>query len=89
MNCEGEYGKCIMQDLRQPHVQTTSEEASDYYATRRRRIHWVNGNNIPGAFQLNTTWYFAPNREIHGWRPRVHDVDTNALLLWFQPRRPL
>lgn len=62
MNCEGEYGHLIMQDLILPATHSAPEVMASY-ARFGRRIHWVDGNNMPGAFQMNTCWWYKPNRE--------------------------
>ena len=60
MNNEGKYGYLFMQDLKLP----PSREASQAgYKTFGERVHWVDGNNIPGAFQMNTCWWYKENRE--------------------------
>ena len=60
MNCEGEYGYLFMQELKLP---PTHEKAQAAYKTFGERVHWVDGNNIPGAFQMNTCWWYKANRE--------------------------
>ena len=60
MNCEGEYGYLFMQELKLP---PTHERAQAAYKTFGERVHWVDGNNIPGAFQMNTCWWYKSNRE--------------------------
>ena len=62
LNCEGKYGHLFMQELKL-HATHSSPEAMASYAKFGRRIHWVDGANIPGAFQMNTCWWFKPNRE--------------------------
>ncbi len=61
-NCEGQYGELIMQELKLPE-NLAAPELMERYAKFGRRTHWVDGNNIPGAFQMNTSWWFKPNRE--------------------------
>ena len=85
-NTDGEYGKYIVQELTLPQVHDTPEAKAYYKKTGRQRIHWLDGNLIPGAFQINTSWYLTPNREqtlnpdeetnaYTKWQPHVHDVD--------------
>lgn len=57
INCEGEYGYLIMQDLKLPEAREKMQAA---YKQFGERIHWVDGNNIPGAFQMNTCWWYKP-----------------------------
>ena len=60
MNCEGEYGYLFMQELKLP---PTHEKAQAAYKTFGERVHWVDGNNMPGSFQMNTCWWYKSNRE--------------------------
>ena len=60
MNNEGEYGHLFMQELKLP---PTHEKLLDGYRTFGERVHWIDGNNMPGAFQMNTCWWYKPNRE--------------------------
>ena len=62
-NAEGEYGRYIMQELSLPDTHS-SPAAAERYQKYGRRIHWIDSNNMPGCFQMNTSWYFAPNREL-------------------------
>ena len=57
LNCEGEYGYLIMQDLKLPE---THQKMQEGYKRFGERIHWVDSNNIPGAFQMNTCWWYRP-----------------------------
>lgn len=61
-NTDGKYGNLIMQDCILPATHSTPE-AIAAYEKFGKRIHWVDSNNTPGAFQMNTSWYFKPNRE--------------------------
>jgi len=60
LNNEGKYGYLFMQDLKLP---ATHEKVLDKYREFGERVHWVDGNNIPGAFQMNTSWWYKANRE--------------------------
>ena len=62
MNREGEYGHLIMQELVLPASHSAPERMASYQKFGRR-IHWVDANNMPGAFQMNTSWWYRPNRE--------------------------
>jgi len=59
---EGKYGDLIVQTLMLPPDRKTPE-AQAAYARFGKRVHWIDGSVVPGAFQMNTSWYFAPNRE--------------------------
>jgi len=63
MNNEGgEYSKYIVQDLQAPVTGTPEFQAM--YKKFSNRILWIDGNVTPGAFQMNTAWYYAvPERD--------------------------
>lgn len=97
MNNGGEYGKYILQDLKLPAIHATPEARAKYERAGRKRIHWLDGDVIPGAMQINTAWYYEPNHEfMDQWaaeegekgtigKPHVHDVDE---LLCFYGSNP-
>ncbi len=60
MNNDGKYGYLFMQELKLP---PTHEQLLERYRTFGERVHWIDSNNIPGAFQMNTCWWYKPNRE--------------------------
>ncbi len=60
MNNEGTYGYLFTQELKLP---ATHEKAQEAYRKFGERIHWVDANVVPGAFQMNTSWWYRPNRE--------------------------
>ena len=62
MNNEGKYGHLIMQECILPE-RLAKPEVVEQYEKFGKRIHWVDNHNIPGAFQMNTSWYKKPNRE--------------------------
>ena len=63
INCEGEYGYLFMQDLKLPE---THQKMQEGYKRFGERIHWVDSNNIPGAFQMNTCWWYKPTLGLGG-----------------------
>lgn len=62
MNTEGKHGNQIMQDLILPATHT-SPAAMAAYARFGKRVHWVDNINMPGSFQMNTSWWYKANRE--------------------------
>lgn len=85
IDTDGEYGKQIVQDLILPETHT-QPEVLERYARFGRRIHWIDTNVVPGAFQMNTSWYFKPNRPenveqagkesgLGVFKPHKHDSD--------------
>ena len=62
MNTDGEYGKYIVQELNNPN--TGTPEFQRVYNNFAKRILWIDGNVVPGAFQMNTAWYCkVPERD--------------------------
>jgi mannose-6-phosphate isomerase-like protein (cupin superfamily) len=64
------YGKYIVTDLKTPDFRP---EFVDNYKKFATRILWMDSNNVPGAFQMNCSWYLHPNT--HGAEAHQHDVD--------------
>ena len=60
-NTDGEYGGQIVQDLILPESHKKPDVLAKY-AQYGKRIHWIDTNVVPGAFQMNTSWYLRPNR---------------------------
>ena len=59
----GEYGKLFVQDLQVPEGMLPPD-FQKVYDSFAKRILWMDGNVCPGAFQMNTAWYFAvPERD--------------------------
>ncbi len=98
-NREGEYGKYILQDLILPAAHATPEAIREYERQGKKRIHWMDGDIMPGAFQINTSWYLAPNREVQlnlgdeaniytKWQTHVHDTDELVCYYGSDPENP-
>ena len=47
--------KYIVQDLHEPEL--PSPEFREMYNRFAKRILWIDNNVVPGAFQMNTSWY--------------------------------
>ena len=76
MNNEGgEYAKYIVQELNHPN--TGTPEFQEMYKKFSRRILWIDGNQVPGAFQMNTAWYHSvPERD-----PVFEEHNRDALVV--------
>ena len=74
MNTDGEYGKYVVQELKAPKFSPGFEE---FYNTYAKRVLWMDGNVVPGAFQFNTTWYLNASdvRPLLKHDEHVHDFD--------------
>lgn len=55
-NTDGEFGKYILQELKTP---VFSEGFNEFYKTYAKRLLWMDSKNVPGAFQMNISWYMA------------------------------
>jgi quercetin dioxygenase-like cupin family protein len=67
---EKDYSKYVITDLRAP---AFKPEFIKEYKTFATRILWMDKNVVPGAFQMNTSWYCKPKN--HAPVAHVHDVD--------------
>ena len=74
MNTDGEYGKFITQTLQAPAM---GEEFKAFYKTYAERLLWMDANVVPGAFQMNTSWYLhvPDSRPLFGHNEHVHTFD--------------
>ena len=52
------YGKYIVTQLKTP--ATFSEERTTNYTQWAKRILWMDSDVVPGAFQMNCSWYKRP-----------------------------
>jgi len=62
-NTEGEYGNLIVQELILPATHR-EPEAVELYSRFARRIHWIDTTVVPGAFQMNTSLYLKPSKDV-------------------------
>ena len=73
-NQGGEYGKYFVQELQAPKDMMTPEFTA-IYEKFAKRILWMDGNVVPGAFQMNTAWYFDVPERDPIFTEHVHDYD--------------
>ncbi|MCQ2512738.1 MAG: hypothetical protein MJ092_05050 [Lachnospiraceae bacterium] len=64
MNKEGKYGYLFVQDLSGAPEDKTNPEAMARYRTFGERQLWIDGNCVPGSFQMNTCFWMKPNAEM-------------------------
>ena len=69
----GEYSKYVIQTLQCP--ETGDEAFREMYKRFSHRILWMDGNVVPGAFQMNTAWYYAVPERDPVFPGHVHDDD--------------
>ncbi len=72
-NTEGNYGKYIIQDLKDP--QAGTPEFREMYKKFANRILWLDNNVLEGAFQMNTAWYHAVPEKDPVFEEHAHDYD--------------
>lgn len=86
MNTEGEYGKYIVQELNAP--STGTPEFQEIYNKFAKRILWIDGNTVPGAFQMNTSWYKAVPELNPIFDEHAHDSDEIIGFFGSNPEDP-
>lgn len=69
MNKEGKYGHLFVQDLSGAPADRVSEEAMAAYRMFGERQLWIDGNCVPGSFQMNTCFWMKPNAELLRSKP--------------------
>ena len=70
MDNESKNAKYIVTELKTPNF---SPETVASYAEFATRILWMDKNVVPGAFQMNCSWYNKPDSEHLGY-PHKHSV---------------
>ena len=86
LNDEGEYGKYIIQELHDPQIGTS--EFREMYKRFSKRILWVDDEVCPGAFQMNTAWYFAVPEKDPVFEEHAHDSDELIGFIGSDPDDP-
>jgi len=66
------YGKHIVTELKTPPF---TKERMENYATWATRVLWMDKNNVPGAFQMNCSWYRHPNPGSAETHAHTHETD--------------
>ena len=81
---ERKYEKYIVTELQTPEE---IRKGAAEYATRATRLLWLDDDVIPGAFHLNTAWYWKAT-EKEGTPSHVHDYDEVIGFLGGDPDNP-
>lgn len=81
-NNGGDYGKYFVQTLQEPESLSAPSEFKTLYEKFAKRILWMDGNVVPGAFQMNTAWYFNVPERDPIFTEHSHD-DTSELIGFF------
>ena len=89
MNAEGKNGNLVVQELILPASHSKPEVVAEYEKFAKR-IHWLDSNVIPGAFQMNTSWYLKPNTYLIDNPPvngtnflKSHKHDSNEIVAFY------
>lgn len=80
---ESKYGKYIITELNAPF----DAAAATAYAQWATRILWIDDKVVPGAFQMNVSWYRKPNDTLMA-APHRHDCDELIGFLGSNPDEP-
>lgn len=86
LNDEGEYGKYIIQELYDPQIGTP--EFREMYKRFSKRILWIDDEVCPGAFQMNTAWYYAVPEKDPVFEEHAHDSDELIGFIGSDPDDP-
>lgn len=81
-----EYAKYYVQDLQCP--VTGTPEFQEMYRKFSRRILWMDGNVVPGAFQMNTAWYHSVPERDPVFPEHVHPEDELIGFFGSDPEDP-
>ncbi|MDR1300013.1 MAG: hypothetical protein LBJ84_07185 [Oscillospiraceae bacterium] len=74
-NCiGGQYSKYFVQQLHEP-ADMGTPEFREMYRRFSKRILWIDGDAVPGAFQMNTAWYYAVPERDPVFTEHSHDCD--------------
>ena len=85
-NNGGEYGKYIIQELHDP--QAGTPEFREMYKRFSKRILWMDNEVCPGAFQMNTAWYYAVPEKDPVFEEHSHDSDELIGFIGSDPEHP-
>ena len=60
----------------------------EMYDKFAKRILWMDSNVVPGAFQMNTAWYFAVPEKSPVFEEHSHDTDELIGFIGSDPENP-
>ena len=86
LNNEGPGGEFIIQELQAPVTGTPEFQAM--YKRFAKRILWIDDDVCPGAFQMNTAWYFAVPEKDPVFEEHVHEYDELIGFFGSDPEDP-
>ena len=74
------YGKYIVRALKTPSGFTS--ERKEAYARWAKRILWMDSDVVPGAFQMNCSWYMRPP-QVKSAEATAHTHNSDELIGFF------
>ncbi|MDO4182715.1 MAG: hypothetical protein Q4E12_03805 [Coriobacteriia bacterium] len=81
-----ESSKYVIQTLQDPPF--ADENFKRIYDGFAKRILWMDGNVVPGAFQMNTAWYFAVPEKNPIFEEHSHNTDELIGFIGSNPDDP-
>ena len=79
-NFGGEFAKYFVQDLTEPATFTSAPaDYQEMYKKFSKRILWIDDKVVPGAFQMNTAWWYAVPERDPVFLEHSHD-DTSEII---------
>ena len=78
--------KYLIQELHDPNM--GSPEFQEMYKKFSNRILWIDSKVVPGAFQMNTAWYYAVPEKNPVFEEHVHDYDEMIGFFGSNPDEP-
>ncbi len=81
-----ETKKYLIQELHDPNM--GSPEFQEMYKKFSNRILWIDSKVVPGAFQMNTAWYYAVPEKNPVFEEHVHDYDEMIGFFGSNPDEP-
>jgi hypothetical protein len=76
---KSKYNQYVITELKTPDTPLFTPEAKARYASFARRILWIDKEIVPGAFQMNCSWYLKKLDK----GPEEHVHDSNEILGFF------
>jgi quercetin dioxygenase-like cupin family protein len=73
------YSKYVVTELKTPDTSLFTPEAKARYASFAKRILWIDKDTVPGAFQMNCSWYMKRLEK----GPPHHEHDEDEILGFF------
>ncbi len=85
-NESGKYAKYIVQDT--VNGPTMDPDFKKIYEKFSHRICWIDGEKVPGAFQMNTAWYHSVPERCPIFGEHSHDGDELIGFFGSDPEHP-